>query len=466
MMLPIFPFRSTALRSNTTPSKKGTTMFSTRTSRGRARAGVLASIALGSVLLTGCTAANADAGTYTYEPGEETVELEFWTAAVEDVNQELVDMFNESRGEELNIHVTANYQGDYVETEQKVNAAALADTLPNMFVDEVGMTDRFARATTTLNLKPYMAAAEMDDADFQMGETDNLYVDGEMYAFPHMRSVPVMYVNQDMMRELGLKETGPETFDEFEEYLEAAHDYVGGPAMIFCDYDFWVMEALFYSYGGTAVLNDDETASLYDTDGAIKTIEWIADLEDRDLIKVTGAADVSAFFAAAGSADTAFTFLSSGGIQSILGLAAGNGVDVGVSLIPAGQNGQRGVSVGGSNIYLANTGTDQEKAAAFEFMKWTSDTEQAAYSSSRTGYLPVRLSALETDLIKDLMDTTPGYAVAAEQITYGKPRPMTKAYSELEDLMTERIHAIYFDDLDVSEAMPALAEEVNEVLNR
>tara|TARA_B100000519_G_scaffold92139_2_gene80271 strand:- start:64 stop:1386 length:1323 start_codon:yes stop_codon:yes gene_type:complete len=436
------------------------------TRRGRTATAVTLGLAT-TVLVSGCAgAAGSAAGSFSYEQGDEPVELTFWTAAVEDVNQELVDQFNESRGAELGIQVTAEYQGDYVQTEQKVNASAVADTLPNLFVDEVGMTQRFADSNITVSLTPYLEAAGMDDADFQVGETGNLYVGEDMYAFPHMRSVPVMYVNRDMMRELGLKEDGPETFVEFESYLEAAAELVGGPAMIFCDYDFWVMEALFYSYGGTAVLNDDESESTIDSAGAVATVEWIADLEDRGLIKVTSAADVQAFFAASGAPTTAFTFLSSGGIQSIRAIAEGNGVDIGVSLIPAGEGDQRGVSVGGSNVYLANTGTDNEKAAAFEFMTWLSDTEQTAYASSRTGYLPVRLSAFDTDTMLEMFDTIPGYSVAAEQIQYGKARPMPKAYSELEQLMIERIHAIYFDDLDAQAALTDLAAEVDAVLSR
>lgn len=416
--------------------------------------------------LAGCATTEAESAASAYEKGEEVVELQFWTSAVEEVNQNLVDQFNQTKGAELNIHVNAEYQGDYWEMQQKVNAAAIAGTLPNVFIDEVAMTKGFADSDIILNLEPYIKATEFDTSDFKIGDLGNLYVEEDLYAFPHMRSVPVMYVNKTLAAKAGLDENGPATFDELEAYLQAAHDTTGEPPMYLFNYDFWVMEALLHSYAETTVVNEDETASNINSEGAVKLITFIEELESKGLVKVLGVTDSDAFYAAIANPSTALIFASIGGYKTFTGMAQESGLELGVSMIPAGKDGNRGVPVGGSNTYLANTGTDIEKAASFEFMKWLSDTEQAAFASANTGYLPTRLSSLDTDLMKETIAAFPGYRVASDQLEFSKMRPMTGAYHEIEDLMGTRINDIWIDNLNIQESLDKLAEEVNVILNR
>ncbi|MNB87579.1 sn-glycerol-3-phosphate-binding periplasmic protein UgpB precursor [compost metagenome] len=416
--------------------------------------------------LAGCAQTDAEVSAAPYEKGDQTIELQFWTSAVEEVNQALVDQFNETKGAELNIHVNAEYQGDYWEMQQKVNAAAIAGTLPNVFVDEVAMTKGFADNDIIVDLEPYIKATDFDRSDFQIGDLGNLYVGEDLYAFPHMRSVPVMYVNKTLAAKAGLNANGPATFAELEAYLQAAHDATGEPPMYLFNYDFWVMEALLHSYSETTVVNAEETESNINSEGAVKLITFIEELESKGLVKVLGVTDSDAFYAAIAKPSTALIFASIGGYKTFAGMAQKNGLELGVSMIPTGEDGTRGVPVGGSNTYLANTGSDQEKAAAFEFMKWLSDTEQAAYASANTGYLPTRLSSLDTDLMKETIAAFPGYQVASDQLEFSKMRPMTGAYHEIEDLMGGRINEIWLENLNIQESLDKLAEEVNVILNR
>lgn len=416
--------------------------------------------------LAGCAQTEAESAAAPYEKGAETVELQFWTSAVEEVNQNLVDQFNATKGAELNIHVNAEYQGDYWEMQQKINAAAIAGTLPNVFVDEVAMTQGFADSEIIVNLEPYIQATDFDTSDFQIGDLGNLHIGDDLYAFPHMRSVPVMYVNKTLAAQAGLDADGPATFAELEAYLQAAYDATGEPPMYLFNYDFWVMEALLHSYADTPIVNEDETATNINSEGAVRLITFIEDLESKGLIKVLGVTDSDAFYAAIAKPSTALIFASIGGYKTFAGMAQQNGLELGVSMIPAGDGGTRGVPVGGSNTYLANTGTDMQKAAAFEFMKWLSDTDQAAYASANTGYLPTRLSSLDTDLMKETIAAFPGYQVASDELEFSKMRPMTGAYHEIEDLMGSRINDIWLDNLNIQESLDTLADEVNAILNR
>ncbi|MBD2847684.1 extracellular solute-binding protein [Paenibacillus sp. IB182496] len=432
----------------------------------RRSAWLLGGALVASAVLSGCGQGGAERTVSAYEKGDDTVELTYWIAAAEEVNLALVDQFNESKGPELGIHVNAEYQGDYWEMQQKINASAIAGTLPNVFIDEVAMAHGFAESDIILNLEPFIEATDFDPTDFQIGDLGNLRIDGDLYAFPHMRSVPVMYVNQTLAEQVGLDPAGPATFAELEAYLQAAHDATGSPPMYLFNYDFWVMEALLHSYSETAVLSEDETQSNINSEGAAALVRFIAELEGKGLIKVLGLADSNAFYATISNPDTALVFSNIGGYKPFTGMAAEAGVEYGVSMIPTGEAGTRGVPVGGSNTYLANTGSEREQAAAFEFMKWLSDTEQAAYASANTGYLPTRLSSLDTQLMQETFAAFPGYQVASDQLQHSRMRPTTGAYHEIEDVMGARLNDIWLDDLDIQPSLDALAEEVNAILGR
>ncbi|GGG60189.1 ABC transporter substrate-binding protein [Paenibacillus radicis (ex Gao et al. 2016)] len=420
------------------------------------------------ILLAGCgqsgAAQNETAVAYT--KGDKVVEVQFWTSAMEKVNQELVDEFNKTKGAELNIHVNAEYQGDYWETQKKINAAAIANTLPNVFIDEVAMTKGFADNDTIVDLEPYMKASDFDREDFKIGDLGNLYVGEDMYAFPHMRSLPVMYINKTLAKKVGMDEKGPQTFAELESYLKASYDATGKTPMYLFNNDFWVMEALLYSYSNTTILNEDETAANINSKGAVDLITYLNDLISKGYIKVLSATQQNDFIGAVSSPDTLLTFSSIGGYKIFLGLAAKTKTELGVAMIPAGEGGTRGVSVGGSNVYLANTGTDIEKAAAFEFMKWITDTDQAAYASVNTGYLPTRLSSLDTDIMKNTIAQLPGYQVAIDELKFSKMRPKNGVYHEVENLLVTRISDIWTDKLNIQESLDALKKDVDAILTR
>ncbi|MFC3745780.1 extracellular solute-binding protein [Paenibacillus sp. GCM10012306] len=427
---------------------------------------VLTAVVGTTVILSGCGQADANQGAEKYTKSDKVVEINFWTSAMEQVNKDLVEQFNKTKGAELNIHVNAEYQGDYSEMQQKVNAAAVAQTLPNAFIGEVSQTKGFADSNTIVDLEPFMKVNDFKNDDFKIGDLGNLYVDKDMYAFPHMRSLPVMYVNKTLAKKVGLNENGPGTFDELESYLQAAYKETGKTPMYLYNNDLWVLEALLFSYSDTSMLNAEETATNINSKGAVELITFLRDAVSKGLIKVLNATQMNDFIGAVSSPDTLLTFSSIGGYKIFLGMAAKGNFDLGVSMIPEGKGGTRGVPVGGSNVYMANTGTEIEKAATFEFMEWLSDTDQAAFASASTGYLPTRLSSLDTDLMKKTMAESPGYKVAVDQLKFSKMRPTTGAYHEVETLVVSRLGDILTDNKDVQQSLDALAKDVDAILNR
>ena len=80
------------------------------------------------------------AGITAFAETSDVIELTYWycwTDKIQENNENLTAEFNETVGKELGIHVTAEYQGSYDDAHQKLQAAYIADTMPDVSVMEI-----------------------------------------------------------------------------------------------------------------------------------------------------------------------------------------------------------------------------------------------------------------------------------------------------------------------------------------
>ena len=97
---------------------------------------------------------------------EGTTEITFWYANdIQDMVDTMVEDFNSTVGEEKGVHVTAEYQGNYVELQQKLQAAAVAKTVPVVTVLEISAISNFAQGNVIAPLDDYIAADNADNVD-------------------------------------------------------------------------------------------------------------------------------------------------------------------------------------------------------------------------------------------------------------------------------------------------------------
>ena len=78
----------------------------------------------------------------------------------------------------------------------------------------------------------------------------------------------------------------------------------------------------------------------------------------------------------------------------------------------------------------------------------------------------MRESSQDTELLQETFAANPAYEVATEQLSYGRTRPMGESYTEIQQLIIERLAALWADGGDPEQAMADLSAEVDEILNR
>jgi sn-glycerol 3-phosphate transport system substrate-binding protein len=126
-----------------------------------------------------------------------------------------------------------------------------------------------------------------------------------------------------------------------------------------------------------------------------------------------------------------------------------------------------GVPTGGCHLIMTSKLSDEEKEAAWAFIKFMTTKENTIYQHKYTGYLPTRLSAVETEELQNLYKEFPQYKVAVDQLEYARPRPMENAYPEVAKIIKEAIEKAILDpNVKPQDSMNEAAEKANKLLSK
>jgi sn-glycerol 3-phosphate transport system substrate-binding protein len=384
------------------------------------------------------------------EQSNEPVEIDLWYpygGTNGEAVEELVSKFNAAQAKVI---VKATFQGDYYENHAKVLAAIPAGNQPDVTMIEIASTGAFAEPGALENLAPYAERDGVDLNDYWPGLMLNSYWNDELVSLPFFRSTPIMYMNVSMLKEAGLDPAGPKTWEELKEYARALtikDERWGFTTPI----DIWFYEALTFQGGGDIMSNDGKEI-LFNSPEGIAPVKLWKEMIDEGIMKFPAGEKYNAWTVA----DTDFfnqqvglMFGSTGGLSGRIEQAKGK-FELGTAFLPMDK--QYGVPTGGANVVILSA--SKKKEAAWEFVKWLTATEQAAFGSMASGYMPTSKSAAELPEMKELYENTPQFKVALDQLEYARPRPMAPAYKEMQEtIMTELQRAVIDEGVTAEQAI-------------
>lgn len=394
----------------------------------------------------------------------EVTEITFWFANGDTVVtyiDEATQRFNSTVGAEKGIHVTAEYQGDYVELHQKLQAAYIAQTAPQLTVLEIGAVGMFAEGGMIESLDERIAEDGVDMSDFHDGLVYNCYIDDKCYALPFLRSTSILYMNKTLLEQAGIDTKNIESWDDIAEASEILKEKTGKYG-ISMPINYWFHEAFMLTEGGFTV-NEDETVCTVDNDVNRKIISYFKDLRDRGLAHLYPYAEYEKMSADLMNQDAAFFFQSTGGLSQMMSVANELGFELQTAFIPKGT--QYGVTTGGCNIAMLKGLTKEQQDAAWEYIKYITSTEETVEASIVTGYLATRKSALENDKMIAWYEEFPQYKVALDQLEISSGRPNNPGYVEFQVELTNAMAEMMVNDADVDTTLAELEAKGNELLN-
>ncbi|HJD30425.1 MAG TPA: ABC transporter substrate-binding protein [Candidatus Eisenbergiella stercorigallinarum] len=395
---------------------------------------------------------------------KDPIELTFWFAnsdTVETYIGEATERFNSTVGAEKGIHVTAEYQGEYTDLHQKLQAAYIAGTAPQLTVLEIGAVGMFAQGGMIQSLDDRIEAEGMDMGDFHDGLLYNCYIDDSCYALPFLRSTSILYMNTSLLEQAGVNPDEIETWDDVAEASEKVKEATGKYG-ISMPINYWFHEAFMLTWGGFTV-NEDETQCTVDNEVDRTVINYFKDLRDRGLAHLYPYAEADKMSADLMDQDAAFFFQSTGGLSQMLSIADELGFGLQTAFIPKGT--QYGVTTGGCNIAMLSGLSEEQQNAAWEYIKFMTTVDETVEASIVTGYLATRKSAAEDPKMVEWYEQYPQYKVALDQLEISSGRPNNPGYVEFQAELTNDMAEIMVNDADVDTTLAELEAKGNELLN-
>lgn len=395
---------------------------------------------------------------------EEVTEITFWYANGDTVItyiDQATERFNSTVGAEKGIHVTAEYQGSYVDLHQKLQAAYFAKTAPQLTVLEIGAVGMFAEGGMIEPLDERISADNVDMNDFHDGLLYNCYIDDKCYTLPFLRSTSILYMNTTLLKQAGIDPDKIESWDDIAEASAILKEKTGKYG-ISMPINYWFHEAFMLTEGGFPV-NEDETVCTVDNDVNRKIISYFKGLRDKGLAHLYPYAEYEKMSADLMNQDAAFFFQSTGGLSQMLAVAKELGFELQTAFIPKGT--QYGVTTGGCNIAMLKGLTKEQQNAAWEYIKFITTTEETVEASIVTGYLATRKTALENEKMIAWYKEYPQYKVALDQLEISSGRPNNPGYVEFQVELTNAMAEIMVNDADVDKTLAELEKKGNELLN-
>ncbi len=136
--------------------------------------------------------------------------------------------------------------------------------------------------------------------------------------------------------------------------------------------------------------------------------------------------------------------------------------DWGFAKFPFAENGTPAVTSGGANLAISASATQAEKEAAWEFLKFATNTENSAWFHMETGYMPTRYSVLELPEVKEFHQTHPTWLISVSQLDYVKPTSCGVFNApEWASVMQAALDRIILNDEDAQSVLDDAAEQLN-----
>lgn len=343
--------------------------------------------------LTGC----ANLGTSKSTTDGEKVKIEYWHVNAETQGGQTVDqLVADFNAQSDTVEVVAKYNPDmYKGLLQNFQAEAATGNTPAIIQVGWSFLDYFS------NNFSYVEPQDIIDKHFPEDKTfleDNFLPnilalaennEGNQVGIPYSLSTPVLYINKDMLREAGLDENGPQTWEQTIEFANTIKEKLGKYGLYIQEpADNWATQALLESNGARMIT--DGKASFASEEG-IEAYEAYADMvvNTKSALHISWGEGVQSFI----DGNVAMLYTT---IAQRANVQKGAAFDVATINSPVWEGKERRLPAGGA--FLAITAQDEaEQKAAWEFEKYLYSVDSMAEWTIGTGYVPPRKDVAEAE---------------------------------------------------------------------
>lgn len=372
---------------------------------------ILSLVSVVSLFTVGCSNGGSNS-----KSSDEKVKIEYWHVNAETQGGKSVDKLVEEFNKQSDtVEVVAKYNPDmYKGLLQNFQAEAATGSTPALVQVGWSFLDYFS------NNFGYTEPQEIIDQHFPEDKTfleDNFLPnilnlaknsEGSQVGIPYSLSTPVLYINKDILKECGLDEEGPKTWEQVQEFASVIKDktgkygvYIQEPA------DNWATQALLESNGARMITDGKAT---FASEKGIEAYEAYADMvKNEEALHISWDEGVQSFI----NGEVGMLYTT---IARRASIQEGAQFDVAAVNSPAWEGEEVRLPAGG--CLLAITAQDEEEQkAAWEFQKYLYSVESMAEWTIGTGYVPPRKDVAEAENgLKDFLEENQMMEAATSQM--------------------------------------------------
>ena len=320
----------------------------------------------------------------------------------QDLLQSMLDEFNKSNP--YGITAKAEIAGaSYPDVYNKVNAAIQAGQPPEISVAYQNQAAFYRAQGAVIDLTPFLNSkkyglSEADQKDYFKTFIDsdaNPQFKGERLGFPTQRSMEVMYVNTDWLKQLGYNEI-PKDWKTWEEAACKASAAGGNKYGWAFRHDASNFASLVFNFGGR-ILSEDGSQYVFNSQAGQDAVALMQRMFKNKCAVEIPTSERNGEQNRFANGEILFVFASSSGLPFYQeAVSKGGKFNWDIALMP--NNGKPAVNLYGASVSVYKT-TPEKELAAWLVIKYLSGKEQTTKWAISTGYLPVRQSAKD-DVIK------------------------------------------------------------------
>lgn len=349
---------------------------------------------LSTILLAGCS--NSNPANNSTAQGQK-IKIEYWHVNAETQGGKTVEqLVNEFNAQSKDVEVVARYNPDmYKGLMQNLQAEVATGKSPAVVQIGWAFLDYFSN-----NFK-YAEPQKIVDAGFPEDKTflqDKFLPNvlglaknskGSQVGIPYSLSTPVLYINKDILRQAGLDENGPKTWEELVQFSNTIKEKTGKYGFYMQEpADNWAQQALMESNGARMITNGK--ASFASEEG-IKAYEAYADMvtNTKSALHISWNEGVQSFID--GNVGMLYTT-----IAQRANVQKGAKFDVAAINSPAWQGKEKRLPAGGCFIAITAQSPEEQKAA-WKFVKFLYSVKSMAEWTKGTGYVPPRKDVADAE---------------------------------------------------------------------
>jgi multiple sugar transport system substrate-binding protein len=387
--------------------------------------------------------------------GDGTTTITFWnnyTSSDRPFVEALVQEFNDSQD---GVVVDMTIQPFDVLTETLLPAYAAGEG-PTVLALDASFVPSFAEQGVIQPVDDVFDVTDLTADVLPEASLDAATFGDHLYGVPFGATPTMLYWNRALFEAAGI-EGPPETMDEMAEAAVALTDPDNEQyGIAIPDREAPSVWAQLLWANGGGVVSEDRSESIFGSPESIEAVDFWSGLMIDEGISPIGlnGVDADTLFGAGQAAMLINGPWVSAGLEEA-------GLDFGIAPVPAGDAAQAAVAIS-VNLYLNADASEEEKAAAYEFMEFWNSVESQTEWSIGTGWPPTRSDVDPADLA----DNPTSQAFAQETNSRFYLGGLVNAIQIDNDVVIPTIQRITNGEGTAAELMPEAAEQINALLEQ